>query len=244
MEVSPSSGVWFAAALVVFVAYTVRGIAGFGSGLIAIPLLAFSFPLTLVVPLVVALDLVGSAGQGLKNRRRVSWRDLAPLLPFTVFGVLAALYLLDALDATVLRRALGSFVLVYGAYQLLSLPSISATRWSAAPYGVLGGLVGTLFGTGGPFYVIYLSLRGLDKDGLRASFAMWFIIDGSMRMAGYAAFGFINADSLLSLAMALPIAIAGLFLGGRIHTQLSQQAFKRLISLLLVGSGIALLLKQ
>jgi hypothetical protein len=47
---------------------TVRGIACVGSGLIAIRLLALSFPLTLVVPLVVLLDFVGSAGQGVRTR--------------------------------------------------------------------------------------------------------------------------------------------------------------------------------
>jgi uncharacterized protein len=40
----------------VFVAYLVRGVAGFGSGLIAVPLLSLAAPVPAVVPLVVALD--------------------------------------------------------------------------------------------------------------------------------------------------------------------------------------------
>lgn len=56
------------AAVVLFLAYLVRGIAGFGSGLIAVPLLVQVFPLQEVVPLVVFLDYVGSASQGLKKR--------------------------------------------------------------------------------------------------------------------------------------------------------------------------------
>lgn len=244
MESTVSIPVVLFAAAVLFCAYTVRGIAGFGSGLIAIPLLALSFPLTLVVPLVVLLDFVGSAGQGVRNRALVSWRDLLPLLPFTVLGVLTALYLMDTLDAVVLRRSLGVFVLVYALYQLSPLPAVRTTRLSAVPYGALGGLVGTLFGTGGPFYVIYLSMRGLDKGALRASFATWFVIDGALRLGGYAAFGFLSADTLLKAAMALPIAVLGLLLGGRIHTNVSQQSFRRVISILLLVSGCGLLFKQ
>lgn len=231
------------AIVVLFTAYTVRGIAGFGSGLIAIPMLAIHFPITLVVPLVVLLDYVGSAGQGIRQRANVSWKDLLPLAPFTLFGVLAALYLLDSLDGPVLRRSLGVFVIVYAAYQLSPLPAIRTTRLSSLPYGVLGGLVGTLFGTGGPFYVIYLSMRGLDKVALRASFAAWFVIDGTLRLGGYMAFGFLGAETLLKTAMALPFAAAGLYVGGRIHTNLSQQTFRRTISVLLLVSGCALLFK-
>lgn len=231
------------AAVVLFGAYTVRGIAGFGSGLIAIPLLTISFPLTVVVPVVVLLDYLGSAGQGIRQRASVSWRDLLPLAPFTVAGVLGALYLLDNLDGDVLRRCLGVFVLGYGAYQLSPLPTIRATRLSSVPYGVLGGLVGTLFGTGGPFYVIYLSMRGLDKQALRASFAAWFVVDGTLRLAGYAAFGFLGSETLFKAAMAFPFAAAGLLLGGRIHTTLSQDAFRRIISVLLLASGFVLLFR-
>ena len=54
------------AALVLFVAYLVRGIAGFGSGLIAVPMLTLA-PVPLVVPLVVSLDYIGSASQGMKS---------------------------------------------------------------------------------------------------------------------------------------------------------------------------------
>ena len=59
--------------LVVLLAYWVRGMAGFGSGLIAVPLLTLMWPVTLVVPVVVALDYLGSATQGIisgRSRRR------------------------------------------------------------------------------------------------------------------------------------------------------------------------------
>ena len=45
------------------------------------------------------------------------------------------------------------------------------------------GVLGTLFGTGGPFYVIYLNLRGLDRTVFRATFAMNFLVDGGVRLA-------------------------------------------------------------
>jgi uncharacterized membrane protein YfcA len=232
------------AVLVLFSAYIVRGIAGFGSALIAIPLLTQVLPLTIVVPMVVLLDGLGSISQSLKNRAHIQWRELLPLLPFTITGVLMALFLLKSLDPVLLSRTLGAFVLCYGAYQLLPLPTIRVTRLSALPYGTLGGLIGTMFGTGGPFYIIYLSMRGLDKVTMRASFAAWFIIDSSMRLTGYASFGILSVDTILKAGMALPFAALGLYIGGRIHTDISQDTFKRVISTLLLFSGCALILKH
>jgi len=50
-----------------FLAYLVRGIAGFGSGLIAVLLLILVSPVTAVVPVVVSLDYIGSASQSVRN---------------------------------------------------------------------------------------------------------------------------------------------------------------------------------
>jgi len=81
------------AALIIFGAYLMRGIAGFGSGLIAIPLLALMLPLTIAVPMVGLLDYISSPSHGVKHRQSIQWRPLLPLLPFTFPGVLTALSL-------------------------------------------------------------------------------------------------------------------------------------------------------
>lgn len=231
------------AALILFLAYTVRGIAGFGSALIAVPLLAFLFPIQIVVPVVVFLDYIGSASQGLKNRRLIAWREQLPLIPFTLVGVGAGLFLFTALTPAVLAKALGGFVVAYAIYQLLPLPNLRGPRLFVVPCGFMGGLLGALFGTGGPFYVIYFGLRDLGKSAFRATFAANFLIDGAIRLAAYATFGFFQPGIVLAMVGALPIVALALWLGGRVHAELSQRAYARLISVLLLGSGAMLLLR-
>lgn len=232
------------AALIIVVAFFVRGIAGFGSGLIAIPLLAQMLPLSVVVPLVGLLDYLASSSHGVKHRQSISWRDILPLLPFTFAGVLTALYLFHTLDAELLRKALGGFIVLYAFYTLLtSGPGFHGRRWWAVPAGAFGGLIGTLFGTGGPFYVIYLRLRHLDKTAFRATIAVVFLIDGSSRIVGYFFSGFYTGDTMYLLAAALPIMIIGMYIGGHVHTTISQRTFQRAIGVLLIGSGMALLLR-
>lgn len=230
-------------ASVIFFAYLIRGVAGFGSALIAVPLLALSIPLTIVVPLVVFLDYMGSASQGMNNRENIQWNEILPLLPFTVIGVAVSLYIMDSVKPDMLSVALGGFIIMFAVYQLLPVKQGQAKRIISVPSGFFGGFVGTLFGTGGPFYVIYLNLRHLEKNAFRATFAMIFLIDGAMRLAGYALKGFYTLEMLSYVAMAVPVAGLGLFFGGKIHTALERDTFVKLISFLLLGSGTALLMK-
>src|SRR4030095_5609446 len=144
------------AALVLFVAYLVRGIAGFGSGLIAVPMLSLIAPVPLVVPLVVSLDYIGSARQGGKNRDYVAWKEQLLLVPFMLVGIRGGLLMFRSIPTTVLSKVLGGFVITYALYQLLPLPVLGSSRLCAILCGCLGGFVGTLFCTGGAFYVMYL----------------------------------------------------------------------------------------
>jgi uncharacterized protein len=211
-------------AVFVLVAYFIRGIVGFGSGLIAISLLALLLPLSVAVPAVALTDYLASAGQGIGNRRAVLWASIWPLLPFMLSGVLTALWLFQQVDPGLLTRGLGAFVIGYALYTLSGLhPGRIEGARRAAPLGALGALIGTLFGT--------------------ATAATIFLIEGSTRLVGYLGSGFFTRDALTLSALALPLMVLGLYAGHQVHTRVSETTFKRLISLLLVASGLALMLK-
>jgi len=224
-------------------AYIVRGITGFGSALIAVPLLAFILPLNVIVPLIVLLDFIAAASHGLRHRQAVRWSLIFPLLPFTLLGVGSALLLLKSVDMSLLRQGLGLFIIAYAGYSLFA-PTLHGqhSRYWAIPAGSLGGLIGALFGTGGPFYVIYLQLQGVNKATFRATIASIFLIDGGLRLTGFVSAGFYSFDTLILILAALPIMLVALFIGGHIHTRLAPEIFQRGIGLLLIGSGLGLLL--
>lgn len=229
---------------VIAVAYLVRGVAGFGSGLIATPLLLMFLPITTAVPLVVTLDYLASAAQGLRDREAIQWNELWPLLPAAMLGVVGAVFLFRLVSHVMLVKALAVCIIVLAIHQLSrSGDPDRVTRIWALPAGVFGGLVGTLFGTGGPFYVTYLQARKLDKTAFRATFSAAFLLDGANRLAGYAVSGFFTLEFVTLLAMLLPVMFLGMFVGRRMHTGLSQAAFRRGISLLLLFSGTMLLLR-
>ncbi len=240
---SPLSELVMMAAPVVLIAYLVRGICGFGSGLIAIPVLSLLFPLTVAVPLVVMLDYLASAGQGVSQRRKIRWSEIARLIVPALLGVGAGLLIFHQVDAELLTRFLGGFVFLYALYTLWGPEMPRVSSWWAVPAAISGGAVGTLFGTGGPFYVTYLKARRLDKNVFRATFACMFLLDGAARLTGYVGTAVVDIQLLVLLAMSLPLMILGMYLGGKIHTGLSPETFTRGISILLLASGASLVLR-
>lgn len=235
------------AGLILFIAYFIRGISGFGSGLVAIPLLAHLLPLQFVVPWVLLLDFTASLALGgrSQDRRLINWREIGWLLPTTLFGILIGAALLVNLPKPPLLIGLGLFVGAFGIRSLMFLHGDSTvSRWWSLPTGLLGGIVGAVFGTGGPPYVIYLSRRIHNKRQLRATFSGLFILDGGLRVIIFGFSGLLNQESMLTASIAgLPILIIGLYVGHRIHLGLSNASMTRFIGLLLIASGLSLLIK-
>jgi len=232
------------AIVIIFLAYTVKGLSGFGSGLIAIPLLAFMFPLTFIVPVLGLLSYSGTIMQSIHLRKQVVWRDMLPLIPFSLLGIFIAIWLLVNVDSNILVMALGVFVLLYSIYSLLPLAVHAGSRKWAIVAGCGGGMVGALFGTGGPFYVVYLKMRQLKKNQFRATIAMIFLVDGGARMTGYALNGLFTSQVLWLVMTLLPILFLGMYVGHHLHIKIDQQRFNQVISMLLMVSGVMLIIKS
>ncbi|UOG92450.1 MAG: sulfite exporter TauE/SafE family protein [Candidatus Thiothrix sulfatifontis] len=234
-----------AATAIVVLAYFIRGIAGFGSGLIAVPLLALFLPLTFVVPLILLLDFTASLVMGGLNLKRVQWREVGMLIPFSLIGVMVGTQLLVNLPLTPMLLILAAFIFVFAVRSLLNLKGEKpVSAWWAIPAAFTGGTVGGLFGTGGPPYVIYLNHRIQDKTLLRATFSALFFIEGTVRIATFFIAGLLMAQTVWWNALfALPLMLGALWLGGHVHTGLTQTHMTRLIGVLLLLASVSLTLK-
>ncbi len=232
---------------VLVLSYAIRGSAGFG--VVTIPLLALVLPMKIVVPLVTVLGVISSCSILARDARHVEWREILRLLPFTVAGTLIGLYFFNAVDARTLARGLGVLVLAYGGHTLWQtmrpLPQWKLPLRLILPLtGALAGFVGTLFGSmAGVFYAIYLDMQRPGKNAFRATIAALLLVLGSMRGIGYFALGAFDRETLLACAVALPLMFAGVMLGNHIHTNLNQTAFRRVVSIILIASGVPLLFK-
>jgi uncharacterized protein len=230
---------------ILFSAYFIRGITGFGSGLIAVPLIALSHPLKFAVPLVLALDFTASILLGGTNRKKVDWSEIKVLLPFGLIGACVGAWALMKLPTAPVLLTLGAFTMFVGFRNVFGFrPASQISRMWAVPAGIVGGGAGALFGTGSPPYIIYLTSRLLDKSVVRATFSWLIALDGAFRLLLFLLAGWL-LEGPLQLAYALGIIpmLLGLYTGNKVHLDMTSETMLRVVGVLLVLSGAMLFVK-
>lgn len=242
----PLETLWCAAAL--FAGYAVRGVAGFGSGVVATPLLVFVLPLSTAAPLITFLGAFVSIRQAINDWKLIEWRRILEFVPGIVLGVPLGIWLFKVASPQILIKALGAYVVLYALYSLfgerLRLSGRRFPPWAAWPIGTFGAAVATLFGgMAGPVYVTYLDALRLPMRVFRVTVSTLLLALNFVRSVAYLASGVFHIDDFtLVFAAVIPVML-GTRAGEWVHDRISHDAFRQAVGGLLVFSGLALLLR-
>jgi hypothetical protein len=223
----------------------VFGITGFGAALITIPLATHLVPLRFALALFVLVDLACALRVGFENPKNAVRAEWTRLVPMIIAGTVVGVTLLVNLPRQAATAALGVFVIAYALYSL-SKPSLrkipSGWAWLA---GFAGGITSTVFGAGGPPYVIYLSRRGLTQPQFRATLGFATLTSISLRAVAFILTGLLlDARIWLAALAAVPAALVGIEVARRIYVGFSRALLFRVVALVLLASGVSLLLRS
>ncbi|MFC0708454.1 sulfite exporter TauE/SafE family protein [Azorhizophilus paspali] len=226
-------------------AYIIFGIAGFGTALVASPILALYVPVAKIVPLLALMDMCAAFVNVSREGRKANWQELKRLVPLMIIGSLIGAAILLKAHPNILLLALGVFVVGYSLYSLSGLkPNREFTAAAAVPFGSIGGIFSALFGSGGFIYAIYLSSRLHDKDSMRITQTTLIGLSTLTRVILFALAGVYLDTSLLWLALILaPGMLMGITLGRRITLSMSRDQFLKLINVLVLASGTMLIVR-
>jgi uncharacterized protein len=231
-------------ALVVGAAYIIFGISAFGAALFTVPALSYIYPLDFVLPVCVLLDVSAAVAIGTRFSRESDKRELVLLAPASLIGAVLGVTLLVSLPRQATLLSLGAFLLAYGVYMLrdVRVTNVIGRGWAPVA-GFVGGAMGTLFGIGAPPYAIYLSRRLADKGALRATLSNMVLLSTGIRALVFLVGGLMLADRLITYAILLPFALAGLWCGNRIHGRISREQVARVMSVVLMLIGASLVVR-
>ncbi len=232
------------AAILFFAGFT-QGVCGFGSGLVAVPLLGLFLPLKTVVPFTILNGIVITAAMCWELRRGLRPGLILPLAAGCVPGVAVGAVFLSRAPAALLQGLLGLIVFAYAVYSLLDRkrrPRPPSTALGmAAGFGT--GAIGAAFSAGGPPTIIYLSSLDRNPAEIKAAFAGFFLITGLMIAASHLAAGLVTARVLRLFAIGAPAVLAGSLLGTKLSGRMDGRRYRRLVLQMLLLMGAVLMFR-
>lgn len=226
-----------------FFAYLVFGMAGFGSALIATPVLAMYLPLNMIVPILALIDLTASVINLVKDGKKADYQEIKWIIPLMVVGSLIGAAILLKTRPDILVLLLGIFVICYVLNSFFSKKGQSHfSKALVVPFSLIGGIFSALFGSGGFIYAMYLSSRIVDKQKFRITQMTLIGFSTLTRVIIFLAMGvYVNLDILLMALAFSPAMLLGIWVGRHITLRISREAFLKIINIVIFISGLALL---
>lgn len=232
--------VWILAALL---AFFVKGVCGFANTLIFTTMLSFGSSNANISPVELVLGYPTNAILAWRERKSIRWRIVLPLTAFMLLGNIPGVLFLKNADAGAVKLAFGVLIVFLGAEMLLR-ERTSAKRElpkaAGAVTAVLSGLLCGLYGIGA-LLGAYMSRITEDSHAFKGNLCFVFWAENTFRVILYAAGGLLTADVLKQAVLLAPFMLAGLFLGIGSSRFLRESAVKKIVIVMLIVSGIALI---
>src|SRR6201996_6877660 len=229
----------------VFCGAFVSSLAGFAFSAVAGGILLHVLKPVEAVPLMMACS-VGVQGTNLwALRRSIEWRQSLILVFGGLFGVPIAVWLLHAVDTQLFREGFGAMVALYAAYMLFRPGQTDSQQMNQsrnALVGFGGGLIGGLTAMPGALPTIWCDMHGVPKNqqrGLVQPFIAAMQIAALIIMLSR---NELSSKLLIELAVCLPPLAAGTMLGVLMFHRMKDAAFRRIILIMLILSGVSLVI--
>jgi uncharacterized membrane protein YfcA len=182
----------------------------------------------LVLPLLIVADFLGF----LLNRKGGSWRQILPMVPPAIAGVVLGWWLLDRIDNNVARVTIGWIILALLGFNLVlrrkraELLELTRHRTFSWGMGFLSGTVTMLANAAGPVMTVFLLSQRLEKKEHLGVFCRFFLFINLFKLPFSRSAGIITAPSLATNLVLLPGVVLGILLGWQILKRIQQDAFE------------------
>jgi len=224
--------------MVFLLAGLVQGVTGFGSALVAIPLLCLVIDIKTAVPLCTLSGLIITTTMVLQLRKDVDRRKIMPLCISAIPGIFIGATLLKTVDSSTIRFLLGVFLVVYSIYSLAVRPRPRklhpAWGWFA---GFSSGAIGAAFSAGGPPTIIYTMLNNWSKDEMKATLTGFFMVNSYIIAVVHGVTGVTTKQSLFLFLTSAPFVLIGTLGGSRICRFLPGRNYLKTVYIFLILMG-------
>ena len=244
MEVMDGNLIWLA--IIVLISYTTQAMSGFGSTILALTLGVHLYPIDVLLPVLVPLDMVVNLYLVTRHYRHINCPALfRSILPAMGIGVLAGIIVFQYIEGDLLKKLFGSLVIVLSIRELYRLwrkrqDQFALSSLTAKACIVSAGFVHGIYASGGPLLIYAVSKLNLSKSVFRSTLGAVWLIFSVVLTAYYLMAGNFTAHSIRFISMLLPMILSGILIGEWLHHRVDEIRFKIFVFAVLFFAGLSI----
>ncbi len=233
----------FIIGIIFLLAGFVQGVTGFGSALMAMPLLSLFIDVKIAVPLCTLNSVVITTFLALRLKKHLDRKKIFPLCLAAIPGMIVGVTLLKKVSSDNLSIALGILLILYSCYFLMfkirprKVPSI----WAYLA-GFSSGAIGAAFSAGGPPAIIYVTMNDWDRDEIKATLSGFFLFNSYMGATAHAVSGLTTGTVLTFFLYSAPFVLVGTMLGSLCYGRIERSFYLKVIFAFLILMGTMMIL--
>lgn len=225
-------------------AFFIKGLCGFANTLVFTSILSFGNNNINISPVELILGYPTNIILAWKERKSIRWEICIPLAILVIIGSIPGVLFLKNADTSSIKVVFGVIIIAIGFEMLLrefQTKKMKQSKIVLAIIGILSGLLCGLYGIGA-LLGAYVNRVTSDSSSFKANICIVFLIENTFRIFLYGLWGIITFDIIKQAFILFPIMLLGLFLGMLSGKFLDETLIKKLVILLLIISGIALII--
>jgi uncharacterized membrane protein YfcA len=233
----------FLCLIALFAGFT-QGLSGFGSVLVALPVLTYLLDLKTAVPLASTWGMTINIILLVQLRPHLSRKRILPLAVAALPGIPLGVYILKTVPVWELEMALGVLLVVFSLYFIWSGGKTRhlSKGWAyAAGFG--SGVLGGSLAMSGPPVIIYTALQPWPKDEIKSTLTGFFFLSGLVILAAQAASSLFTSGVLTWSLISIPFVIVGVAVGTWCYDRLDTVRYRQMIVFMISVLGVITLIR-
>ncbi|WP_189248826.1 sulfite exporter TauE/SafE family protein [Streptosporangium pseudovulgare] len=217
-------------------------VAGFGGGVLLLPVFTALFGLRFAVPMLTLTQLSSNAGRVWLNRHHLNRRLIGWFALGAVPSALAGGLFLAHAPLAPLKRALGVFLIGVVIWRRLRPAPRKPGDHAFIAVGAASGLGSALLGSVGPLTAPFFLAYGLTRAAYIGTEATAALTMHLTKLAAYGAGDLLTGTVLLYGIVLTPVTLAGAWTGKKIVDRISDRVFVHLVEAGLIIAGVMFLI--
>lgn len=230
-------------------AFFVKGLCGFANTLVFTTILSFGNSNVNISPVELFLGYPTNIILAWKERKSIKWNICIPLALLVIAGSVPGILFLKNSDTNSIKMIFSIVIIFIGTemllreFQIKRKPRKKQSKFVLGFIGILSGLLCGLYGVGA-LLGAYVNRVTDDSSSFKANICVVFLAENTFRIILYGLWGIITFDIFKKIIILIPLMLIGLALGMFSGKYLDEKVIKKVVIILLIISGVALILNN